>query len=123
MQVCPKPFHREAFAQGLGDVVRSAAGVQAFLLRLKILDTGVILLQFIFINMSVVGLEVRHSRCLLSLSTWCVSQISHRNLTLQWDPCTAMYIYVAITCFKRFNEMFRLSYQNMKLLEIEDLCL
>ena len=96
MQVYFKPFHREAFAQGLGGIVGSAAGVQAFL-QMKILGTGVILLQFPFIDMSVVGLVGRHSRCLSSLNIWCTSRISHRNLTLQFGPCTAMYIYLEIT--------------------------
>ena len=63
-----EPFHGEAFAHGLGGIVGSAAGVQACLLRLKILGTGVILLQFAFINMSLVGLVGRHSRCPSSLN-------------------------------------------------------
>ena len=93
MQGHSKLFHGEAFAQGHGGIVGSAAGVQAFLLRVKILHTGLILLQFPFIAMSLAGLEGRHSRCLSSLNIWSVSQICHLNLTLQWGPCTAMYIY------------------------------
>ena len=94
MQVYSKPFHGEAFAQGLGGVVGSAAGVQAFL-RVNVLGTELILLQFPSIAMSLVGLEGRHSRCLSYPNTWSVSQISLLNLTLQWGhfTSTAMYIY------------------------------